>query len=112
MIVIEQKFIDYLHSLKQELYTDPTKFIPKYNYGNKSYDHEYYMKNKDKIREYQRRYNSKPEVRAKIIARAKVWARTHPEQVKAKRKAYEARNRDKINARCRERYWRLKGIKQ
>ncbi len=112
LIVIEQHFLNYLHSLKEELYRDPTTFVPKYTHAKTKYDHDYYMKNRERIKEQQRKYNQKPEVKAKHLAVTKAWALAHPEQVKAKRRAYEERNRDKINARNRERYWRLKGLKK
>lgn len=101
MIVIESQFINYLNSLKKELYDDPTNFIPHYRHN---YDKNYYLTHREHILECQRRYNQQPEIRKLNAERTKLWQSKHRDIIREKAKRYHEAHKDEVNAKARERY--------
>jgi hypothetical protein len=79
----------------------------------------YYVRNRDRILEYQRRRRAVPALRERSLeavrrwrksdpgharAIAKAWREAHRDQINARRRAWRESHRDQVNARSRARY--------
>lgn len=70
------------------------------------YSHAYYMSHREHILEYSRIYRQKH--RETYLKRAKEWHKAHPLETSEIHRRYYERNKERLRAAARNRYWKRK----